>query len=170
MTEMNLVSQIESINGGQMSNVPLGSRVGMMMCDSAAEIAQQLDSLKRSTQITGEELRKMEQEQESFAIAYHDCTKLNAHLQNLTNQPHTPHNIELEKKFRRQKDQQESHLNQKVTTLLQLRLTLADKLKDNIHDLHGLQSRILDSELIKYVFISKIFIYLNFVLIVMFYN
>lgn len=45
--------------------------------DSNAEIAQQLDYLRRRTQETGEDLRKMEQEQEAFALQYHECTKLN---------------------------------------------------------------------------------------------
>lgn len=45
--------------------------------DSNAEIAQQLEFLRRRTQETGEDLRKMEQEQEAFALQYHECTKLN---------------------------------------------------------------------------------------------
>jgi len=48
-----------------------------LITDSNAEIAQQLDYLRRRTQETGEDLRKMEQEQEAFALQYHECTKLN---------------------------------------------------------------------------------------------
>ena len=48
-----------------------------LISDSNAEIAQQLDYLRRRTQETGEDLRKMEQEQEAFALQYHECTKLN---------------------------------------------------------------------------------------------
>ena len=146
MTEMNLVSQVENLNGNLMG----GSRVNLMLGDAVAEIAQQLESLRRRTQETGEDLRKMEQEQESFAIAYHDCTKLNAHLQNIATQPQTQQTVDIEKKIRRQKEQQEQHLNHKVTTLLQLRLTLADKLKDTISKIDLLQSRVLDDELIRY--------------------
>ena len=50
---------------------------GLLVPDSNAEIAQQLDFLRRRTQETGEDLRKMEQEQEAFALQYHECTKLN---------------------------------------------------------------------------------------------
>ncbi|XP_058798217.1 signal transducer and activator of transcription 5B [Phymastichus coffea] len=145
-TEMNLVSQVENLSGTLMNMA--GNR--SLMGDSHAEIAQQLDSLRRRTQETGEDLRKMEQEQESFAIAYHDCTKLNAHLQSISTQPQNQQTIEIEKKYRRQKEQQEQNLNHKVTMLLQLRLTLADKLKDSISKLNLLQSRVLDDELIRW--------------------
>lgn len=149
-TEMSLVSQVENLSGTLMNMA--GNR-NLMMGDSHAEIAQQLDSLRRRTQETGEDLRKMEQEQESFAIAYHECTKLNAHLQSISTQPQNQQTIEIEKKIRRQKEQQEQTLNHKVTMLLQLRLTLADKLKDTISKLNLLQSRVLDDELIRYVLI-----------------
>ncbi|XP_021921233.1 signal transducer and activator of transcription 5B isoform X3 [Zootermopsis nevadensis] len=44
----------------------------------------------------------------------------------------------------------EQMLNQKVAGLVQLRLTLADKLKDTITHLNTLQSRVLDDELIRW--------------------
>ena len=141
---MNLVSQHENL--GSLMNIA-GNRVNLMASDSATEIAQQLESLRCRTQDTGEELRKMRQEQESFAIAYHDCTKLNAHLQNITTQQQTPQIVEVEKKIRRQKEQQEALLQHKVATVLQLRLTLADKLQDTINNLGQLQARVLDDEL-----------------------
>jgi len=42
-----------------------------------AEINQQLEYLRLRTQKTGEECRRIEQEQEAFALQYHECTKLN---------------------------------------------------------------------------------------------
>lgn len=48
-----------------------------LMPDSAAEIAQQIDVLRHRTTETGKLLRQMEQEQENFALHYHECTKLN---------------------------------------------------------------------------------------------
>lgn len=48
-----------------------------LMPDSVAEIAQQVDLLRRRTTDTGQDLRKMEQEQEAFALHYHECTKSN---------------------------------------------------------------------------------------------
>nr|KAF7389710.1 hypothetical protein H0235_018194 [Vespula pensylvanica] len=146
-TEMKLVAQVENLGG--LMNMAAG-RVGLMVGDAVAEIAQQVEVLRRKTQETGEDLRKMEQEQEAFAISYHECTKLNAHLQHLATQPQNQQSLDLEKKIRRQKEQQEQLLNHKVTGLMQLRLTLADKLKDTIARLNTLQSRVLDDELIRW--------------------
>ncbi|XP_034939786.1 signal transducer and activator of transcription 5B [Chelonus insularis] len=147
-TEMKLVAQAENL-GGTLMSITHG-RVGLMVGDAVPEIDQQLDALRRRTQETGEDLRKMEQEQEAFAISYHECTKLNAHLQQLATHPQSQQSIEAEKKIRRQKDQQEQLLNHKVANLMQLRLTLADKLKDTISRLNSLQSRVLDDELIRW--------------------
>ncbi|XP_076677869.1 signal transducer and transcription activator Stat92E isoform X2 [Andrena cerasifolii] len=146
-TEMKLVAQVENLGGALMSMT--GGKVGLIS-DAVAEIAQHVESLRRRTQETGEDLRKMEQEQEAFAISYHECTKLNAHLQHLATQPQNQQNLDLEKKIRRQTEQQEQLLNHKVAGLMQLRLTLADKLKDTITRLNSLQSRVLDDELIRW--------------------
>jgi len=146
-TEMKLVQQVENAALGRGGIVDPGLP---LITDSNAEIAQQLDYLRRRTQETGEDLRKMEQEQEAFALQYHECTKLNAHLQHLQTQPQNEQNVELERKLRRQKEMLEQMLNQKVAGLVQLRLTLADKLKDTISHLNTLQSRVLDDELIRW--------------------
>jgi hypothetical protein len=42
-----------------------------------AEVNQQLEYLRLRTQKTSEECRRIEQEQEAFALQYHECTKLN---------------------------------------------------------------------------------------------
>lgn len=97
-TEMKLVSQVENLGGALMSMA--GGKVGLIS-DAIAEIAQHVESLRRRTQETGEDLRKMEQEQEAFAISYHECTKLNAHLQHLATQPQNQQNLDMEKKIRR---------------------------------------------------------------------
>nr|CAD7259697.1 unnamed protein product [Timema shepardi] len=127
----------------------VGPGLGLLP-DSNAEIAQQLDFLSRHTQETGGDLRKMEQEQEAFALQYHECTKLNAHLQHVQTLPQNQQNLEVETKLRRQKEMFEQMLNQKVSGLMQLRLTLVDKLKDTITHLNTLQSRVLDDELIRW--------------------
>lgn len=95
---MKLVAQVENLGG--LMNMAAG-RVGLMVGDAVAEIAQQVEVLRRKTQETGEDLRKMEQEQEAFAISYHECTKLNAHLQHLATQPQNQQSLDLEKKIRR---------------------------------------------------------------------
>jgi len=71
-TEYKLVQQVE--------NVPLVG--GMIPCssskpDAITEIARDIDQLRQMTQETGEDLRKMEQDQEAFALHYHECTKSN---------------------------------------------------------------------------------------------
>nr|CAD7194181.1 unnamed protein product [Timema douglasi] len=145
-TEMKLVQEVDNVcvNKGI-----VGPGLGLLP-DSNAEIAQQLDFLSRHTQETGGDLRKMEQEQEAFALQYHECTKLNAHLQHVQTLPQNQQNLEVETKLRRQKEMFEQMLNQKVSGLMQLRLTLVDKLKDTITHLNTLQSRVLDDELIRW--------------------
>ena len=95
---MKLVAQVEDLGGTMMMNI-----VGdpMMVGDAATEIAQQVDALRRKTHETGEDLRKIEQELEGFALSYHECTKLNASLQHLSTQPHSQQSIEFEKKITR---------------------------------------------------------------------
>ena len=56
---------------------------------SSAEIIHQIECLRGSTQETGDKLRKMEQEQESFA-----------HIQHLQAQAQTGQNMDIEKKLR----------------------------------------------------------------------
>ncbi|XP_026823730.1 signal transducer and activator of transcription 5B isoform X2 [Ooceraea biroi] len=147
-TEMKVLSQVENLGGSLMNMAD--DRVNMMIGDAVAEIAQQVDLLRRKTFESGEDLRRMEQEQEAFALSYHECTKLNAHLQHLATQPQNQQSMDLEKKIKRQKDQQEQLLNNKVAGLMQLRLSLIDKLKDTITRISTLQSKILDDELIRW--------------------
>lgn len=95
---MKLVAQVDDLGGTMMMNI-----VGdpMMVGDAATEIAQQVDSLRRRTHESGEDLRKMEQELEAFALSYHECTKINATLQHLSTQPQSQQNLEYEKKITR---------------------------------------------------------------------
>ncbi|XP_049786720.1 signal transducer and activator of transcription 5B isoform X3 [Schistocerca cancellata] len=146
-TEMKLVQQV--------GNASLGRDL-IMPClpftpDLNTEIAQQLDYLRRQTHETGEDLRRIEQEQEAFALQYHECTKVNAHLQHIQTQQRTPQIIEMEKKLMKHKETLEQLLNQKVASMMQLRLTFVDKLKDTIEShLTKMQSRVLDEELIRW--------------------
>lgn len=68
-TEMSL---IQSINGEGLTGFP-----NLSTTNSGAQVLYQLEQLRRRTQETAEDLRRMEQEQEAFAIQYHECTKLN---------------------------------------------------------------------------------------------
>jgi len=69
--ELKIVQQVESF-----------PHVGGMIeasgkFDIITEIAREIDRLRQSTQQTRDAMRKMEQDQESFAIHYHECTKTN---------------------------------------------------------------------------------------------
>lgn len=96
---MKLVAQVENLGGSGMGMV--NERMNLMIGDSVAEIVQQVEALRRKMYESGEDLRRMEQEQEAFAISYHECTKLNANLQHLATQPQNQHNLDVEKKIRR---------------------------------------------------------------------
>ncbi|KAF7994788.1 hypothetical protein HCN44_004260 [Aphidius gifuensis] len=146
--EVKLVSQVEGTNGSS-QNMP-NARVGLMIGDAAGEIVQQVDALRQRTNETGEDLQHMSQEQEAFALTYHECTKINAHLNQLATHPQSQQNLESEQKLLRQKEHQDQILKHQVATLLQLRMSIIDKLKDTLARLTVLQSRVLDEELIKW--------------------
>lgn len=44
--------------------------------EPCTEIVSELDILHRRTRETADALRQLEQEQESFALQYHDCAKI----------------------------------------------------------------------------------------------
>jgi len=139
--ELNLVQQHENMMGG--------GACQNMAVEPCAEIVNRLEVLLRRTRETQEELRHLEQEQESFALQYHDCAKINAHLSHLQSQP-PQQNQELEQNLKRRKEVAEQQLTQKVSGLLQRRLALAEKHKGTIDELNSLQQRILDEELINW--------------------
>lgn len=58
-----------------------------MVIEPCAEIINELDILHRRTRETADILRQLEQEQESFALQYHDCTKINGMCQDLGGNP-----------------------------------------------------------------------------------
>lgn len=148
MTEMTLVSQAEGVGG------PLTpeSAVGATAADSPSEITQELATISRRLQESRGDLQTMEQDQSAFAVAYYDCRSLNIKLQAMCAKPQSHELVEAEIELRRQKEYQEQGINNKVATLLHLRLTFADKLKDTLAMLANVQSRVLDDELTRFVF------------------
>ncbi|XP_022249691.1 signal transducer and activator of transcription 5B-like isoform X2 [Limulus polyphemus] len=114
------------------------------------EISQHLDKLKKKTQETEEELRRMQQEQESFVIQYQESSKRQAQIQQLTNQTNTQNNVEMLTKLQRDKELLDEALRQKAASLVQQRQVLADRHKDTLLQVHSLQTRVLDDELIKW--------------------
>ncbi|XP_044268459.1 signal transducer and activator of transcription 5B isoform X2 [Tribolium madens] len=142
-TEMRLV---QAANGEALTGL-----ANLVISNSGTEVLHKIDILRRRTQDTADDLRRMEQEQESFALQYHECTKINAHIQQLSSQqPTNAQTTATVQKLTRQKEMLEQVLNQKVAGLMQLRLAIVDKFKETIQLLNQLQSNILDDELIRW--------------------
>ncbi|KAK9870367.1 hypothetical protein WA026_007935 [Henosepilachna vigintioctopunctata] len=123
---------------------------GLSMKNSGAETLHKIDILRRRTQDTAADLRRMEEDQEAFHLQYHECTKINAHLQGLNSQPSNATTAQNLQKLTRQKEALEQSLNQRVAGLMQLRLALSDKLKETVQLLNQLQTHVLDEELIRW--------------------
>ena len=85
-----------------------------LLPDASGEILQQLEILRQRTQETSEDLRRMEQEQEAFALEYHELTKIQANLTHLQNQAPSQQKNDFEKQLRIKKDMSEHKLNVKV--------------------------------------------------------
>lgn len=119
--------------------------------DANTEILEQLASLTERTAESANDLRYLEQEQESFCLSYHDCTKINAQLAQLNStQPATPQITEMIRNLERMKQIGEQELNVKVSGLVQRRLALVEKLQETLERLTALQQRVLDRELISW--------------------
>ena len=104
------------------------SNPATLLPDGSGVILMQLENLRQRTQDTGEYLRRMEQEQEAFALEYHELTKIQANLAHLQSQPQSPQHQDFEKQFRLKKDMSEQKLNLKVLlepdNLVMVRLSL----------------------------------------------
>ncbi|XP_032786524.2 signal transducer and activator of transcription 5B isoform X1 [Daphnia magna] len=144
-TELKLVQQAENMSLGMSSNP------AALLPDASGEILQQLDILRQRTQETSEDLRRMEQEQEAFALEYHELTKIQANLTHLQNQAPSQQKNDFEKQLRIKKEMSEHKLNVKVLAeLLQMRMALAEKHKETLMLIENLQARVLDDELIRW--------------------
>ncbi|KAJ8920971.1 hypothetical protein NQ315_015765 [Exocentrus adspersus] len=138
-TEMRLV---QAAGGEGFSGLPLISNTN-------AEVLHKIEILRSRTHSISEDLRRMEQEQEAFALQYHECTKINAALQQMSGQPN-PQSLATLQKLQSQKDMLEKVLNQKVAGLMQSRLAVAEKMKETFQLVSQLQTHVLDEELIRW--------------------
>lgn len=149
MTEMDLVSQTENVS----RTLPPTNMVDTILPDVVSGITLEIETLRRRTQESADDLQKMEQELNASTIAYYDYSSLTNRLQlsMAAGNPQTPESLEAEMQMRRQKEHQEQVLNHKFSTLLHLRLTLADNLKDTISKLNDVCCKVLDDELLRYL-------------------
>uniref|UniRef100_A0A6A7FV94 Signal transducer and activator of transcription n=2 Tax=Hirondellea gigas TaxID=1518452 RepID=A0A6A7FV94_9CRUS len=128
------------------------AQVGMMpVKDTNTEILELLATLTDRTGESANDLRYLEQEQESFFLSYHDCTKTNAQLSHLTGQqPSTQQLQEMIRNLEKKKQIGEQELSVKVSGLIQRRIALVEKLQETLEQLTSLQQRVLDQELISW--------------------
>lgn len=145
-TEVKLLHQAENLQVGGL----IGPHLNFVPDTTSAEILHQIEILRQKTQVTNDELGHLEQEQESFALKYHDCAKIRATIQQVENQPAGQSNPELITQLKEQQKQIEQQLQQKVTTMMSLRLKLFNNLKETVTTLSSLQSRVLDEELLRW--------------------
>lgn len=69
-TELKLIKEA----GGDHSIFP---PMGFEIPNSATEVIRKINTLRSRAQETAQELSRVKQEQEAFALQYHDLTKLN---------------------------------------------------------------------------------------------
>ncbi|KAL1490502.1 hypothetical protein ABEB36_013184 [Hypothenemus hampei] len=109
-----------------------------------------LEELRGRTRTTAEDTRKLEQEQEAFALQYCECTKVNAHLQQLKNQGSLNAQDQQTLQYINRKDLLEQDLNRRVAALMELRIKITEQLRQNYQLLSQVQSQVIDDELIRW--------------------
>lgn len=92
----------------------MSSNPAALLPDASGEILQQLDLLRQRTQEANEDIRRIEQEQEAFALEYHELTKIQANITHLQNQAPSQQKNEFDKQLRIKKEMSEQRLNIKV--------------------------------------------------------
>ncbi|ODM94108.1 Signal transducer and activator of transcription 5A [Orchesella cincta] len=165
--EQSLVDQSERFV--MPNNLPShGDLYGSNVIDSTGEIMEKLQYIKHKTMETADILRRMEQEQEAFALKCHDRQKLEGiiHLHRMQQQQgnvqqNTMQVQAIEKNFQEQKQRFEYELKQRnefgivvmmitLTNLFQLKQDLEDKITLSVTELSALQSKVLDEELTRW--------------------
>lgn len=136
-TEMKLIKEA----GGDFSLFP----TDFEQPNITTEVIRNIDILRTRTQETSEDLSKLKQEHEAFALQYHEMTKLNAAFHQI---PPQSNNTQLTNALR-EKEHFERLLTQRVARLVSLRLQLVEKLARSCELLNALQAQVLDEELIR---------------------
>lgn len=95
----------------------MSSNPAALLPDASGEILQQLDLLRQRTQEANEDIRRIEQEQEAFALEYHELTKIQANITHLQNQAPSQQKNEFDKTLRMKKEMSEQRLNLKVINI-----------------------------------------------------
>lgn len=118
------------------------------ICDPHQEIHMMIEKLRRQTSETEVDLKRMQEEQEQFALQIGESQKRQAYMSQLSNQPSVSQNIEIINKLQREKEMLDNALRMRAASLVELRKTLIDKYQQTFVGLSQLQQRVLDVELI----------------------
>ena len=116
--------------------------------DPQQEITIQMETLRKQTIESEEELRRMQQEQEQFIIQYQENQKRQMAIQQLNCQQNQ--NIEVINKWLKEKESLDNELRHRAATLFQKRMAIIQKHTETLTDLTALQHRVLDDELIQW--------------------
>lgn len=117
---------------------------------NASEIMRELETLRLRVQDTNSALHKLDNDIESFNLSYHECTKYGSHLEHLKTQEASTKTLNLKRELERQKHALEQSLRERISSLLDCRIQLADTLKETCYSIENTQSRILNVELLKW--------------------
>ncbi|XP_044727271.1 signal transducer and activator of transcription 5B [Chrysoperla carnea] len=140
-------------------NINIGAILGAIPRADDVELIQQLNVLKQRTSESSDDLKRIDEETEAFALLYHECTKIGAMLEHISNstktqqiisQEQTMQILNKERTMQSQKEKIEASLHQKMSHLVQMCIALGEKLKENVQILNTLQIRVLDHELIRW--------------------
>uniref|UniRef100_UPI00358E64A9 signal transducer and activator of transcription 5B-like isoform X2 n=1 Tax=Myxine glutinosa TaxID=7769 RepID=UPI00358E64A9 len=113
-----------------------------------SHISQTFEQLRIMTQETDNDLRMLQQRQESFFINYQESLRNNAQLQQ--SQQMNPPDINRTQVLQQRKASLESMLQQEAHQLHQLRMSLGEKHQTTFSRLASLQTTILDDEIIQW--------------------
>uniref|UniRef100_A0A4W3GRU6 Signal transducer and activator of transcription n=1 Tax=Callorhinchus milii TaxID=7868 RepID=A0A4W3GRU6_CALMI len=131
----------------------IGSGVGLLdsMSQKHLQINQTFEDLRRLTQDTENDLRKLQHTQEYFIIQYQESLRIQAQLAQLAQlSPQDQNRILREQGLQQKRATVETWLQREAQTLQQYRLDLAEKHQKTLQLLRKLQTIILDDELIQW--------------------
>uniref|UniRef100_A0A4W3GTB5 Signal transducer and activator of transcription n=1 Tax=Callorhinchus milii TaxID=7868 RepID=A0A4W3GTB5_CALMI len=129
------------------------STVGLLdsMSQKHLQINQTFEDLRRLTQDTENDLRKLQHTQEYFIIQYQESLRIQAQLAQLAQlSPQDQNRILREQGLQQKRATVETWLQREAQTLQQYRLDLAEKHQKTLQLLRKLQTIILDDELIQW--------------------
>ncbi|XP_007907689.1 signal transducer and activator of transcription 5A [Callorhinchus milii] len=129
------------------------SPVGLLdsMSQKHLQINQTFEDLRRLTQDTENDLRKLQHTQEYFIIQYQESLRIQAQLAQLAQlSPQDQNRILREQGLQQKRATVETWLQREAQTLQQYRLDLAEKHQKTLQLLRKLQTIILDDELIQW--------------------